>query len=284
MADEFERIAAIARALGDRGAIGDDAAVLGDLVITVDAQVEDVHFRRAWLTLEDLGYRATVAAASDVFAMGATPTAAVCAWTLAGELDEAEIARGQRAACEAIGMAMVGGNISRGPVLSLTTTVIGRVERPILRSGARVGDIVGLYGAVGDAAVGLAALRAGQTSGRAIDVWRRPPVHRVSLGDAHAAIDVSDGLAQDVEHLARASGVAVVLGEVSISADLVPVAHSLGLDPVTTALAGGEDYALVATFSSLPPGFTAIGRVEAGEGVWLERDGQRVAPPRGFRH
>jgi thiamine-monophosphate kinase len=289
MSSEFVRIARIARALGRADVtvgIGDDAAVIDDLVVTVDAQVEDVHFQRDWLSSEDIGYRAIVAAASDVFAMGGTPTAAVCAWTLNDIEEDAieRIATGQREAADKLGIAIVGGNLSRGPALSLTTTVLGRVQRPITRAGAKVGDVIAIHGAVGDAAVGLAALRAGHRSGRAVDVWRRPPIHRVDLGSAHAAIDISDGLGQDLGHMAEASEVAIVLDRVTVSDDLLELARSLGLDPEATALAGGEDYALVGAFEEAPPGFTVIGHVRKGEGVWIERDGELVSAPRGFRH
>lgn len=310
MADEFARISRIARIL--EGAprpdvlvgIGDDAAVLApsatNTVLTVDASVEDVHFRRAWMTFEDIGYRATVAAASDVLAMGARPTTAVAAWTVPGDVSEDEldaIARGQRAAADALGMAIVGGNLSRGPCLSLTTTVLGAtVSRDgpvgaVARSGGRVGDRLGVAGVVGEAALGLVALQRGRPDDapRAVAAFRRPQVLSfVSLAGAHAAIDVSDGLAQDVGHLAQASGVRAVLEVASLRARRAPAieaaARVLGVDQTRCELAGGEDYAIVAAFASVPAGFDDIGFLEAGEGVEISSDGVRGPAPLGYRH
>ncbi len=313
MSDEFARIARIAGLLGPReGAhggegvelgIGDDAAVLqalGRLVWTIDASVEGVHFRRAWLSFEDVGYRATVAAASDVLAMGARPLAALAAWTLPlgfAEADVDAIARGQRAAADALGATVIGGNLSDGPVVSITTTVVGTVDTVIRRSGARAGDLLVLAGAVGEAAVGLAALRAGLCPSshgeRAIDVWRRPPVLRSASAAlalvAHAMIDVSDGLAQDAGHVALASGVRLVLELASLprSPDVVALADRLGIAHETAMLAGGEDYALLAAVPAdarIPSWVTIVGHVDEGEGVTVTRDGVVVSTPQGHRH
>ncbi len=152
--------------------IGDDAAVLksaGRWVWTVDAAVEHVHFERAWLSLADLGFRSFQAAASDVSAMGGAPFAALSSVIFptgfaAAELDQ--LARGQRAAARALGCAVVGGNLARGTELSITTTLVGSVpRRPLLRSGARVGDELWLCGELGLAAAGLRLLQAGVQRG-----------------------------------------------------------------------------------------------------------------------
>ncbi|MBI2388906.1 MAG: thiamine-monophosphate kinase [Deltaproteobacteria bacterium] len=262
--DEFARIDRIARILstdgrtdGGAGAsaradviigIGDDAAVLAPIgertVLTVDAAVEDVHFRRAWMSFEDIGFRATVAAASDVLAMGARPTVAVAAWTVPASLTEDAIdaiARGQREAADALGLAIVGGNLSSGPALSITTTVLGVAAAPVGRAGARAGDRVVVAGALGEAALGLLALSQGRADAapRAVAAFRRPPVlleastHLARV--AHAAVDVSDGLAQDVGHLAKASGLRAVIDLAAVRARRRPAneaaARALGLDP-----------------------------------------------------
>lgn len=304
MADEFARIDRIARILEGPPrsdvlvGIGDDCAVIAastePTVITVDASVEDVHFRRAWMSFEDIGYRATVAAASDVLAMGARPTVAVAAWTIPDDLGEDDIdalARGQREAADALGLTIVGGNLAHGPCLSITTTVLGRSAAPIARRGARVGDRLAIAGVVGEAALGLAALERGEAAvaPRAVAAFRRPRVlAHVVLAGAHAAVDVSDGLAQDVGHLAHASGVRAVLDVAAIRARRAPeidaAARTLGVDLARCELAGGEDYALVAAFDVVPPGFDVIGFVEAGQGVELLVDGARTAAPRGYRH
>lgn len=309
--DEFARIDRIARILDGDGAradvlvgIGDDAAVLAPIaertVLTVDAAVEDVHFRRAWMSFEDIGFRATVAAASDVLAMGARPTVAVAAWTIPASLREEDIdaiARGQRAAADALGLAIVGGNLSSGPVLSITTTVLGAAAAPVGRAGARAGDRLLLAGAVGEAALGLAALSQGrpEVAPRAVSAFRRPPVLREASTHlarvAHAAVDVSDGLAQDVGHLAKASGLRAVIDLAAVRARRHPdsdaAARALGVDVERLELAGGEDYALIAAVShgaAPPPGFDVIGHLEEGQGVEIAVDGQRRAPEPGFRH
>ncbi|NOU28212.1 MAG: thiamine-phosphate kinase, partial [Polyangiaceae bacterium] len=152
MSDEFARIAALRDILGSGGAtvevgIGDDAAVLrpfeGKLVASVDAQVEHVHFERAWLGWDDVGYRSLMAAASDLAAVGAEPLGAMAALILPSDFSDDDLAalgRGQRAAADRLGCPVVGGNLSRGGGLSVTTTVLGRVDRPLLRSGAAVGE------------------------------------------------------------------------------------------------------------------------------------------------
>jgi thiamine-monophosphate kinase len=304
VSDEFARIAIIAEILRGTGrdvelGIGDDAAVLAPsaerMVITIDAVVDGVHFRRDWMSWEDVGYRATVAAASDVLAMGARPTAAVAAWTLPDDLEDeavAAIARGQKAAADALGMTIVGGNLASAPILSITTTACGTTPRPIGRSGARPGDALILRGAVGEAALGIAALRAGraEVAERGVSAYRRP---RVLLAEARelatvatAMIDVSDGLAQDIGHLARASGVRAVIDSAALARRREPsVAEGsrvLGVDPLQLELAGGDDYALVGT--GRDDGEFVIGHIEEGEGVLIERGGHREPAPIGYRH
>lgn len=306
MADEFARIARIAAILGSAPpgvelGIGDDAAVLAPsserTVVTVDAVIEDVHFRRDWMSFEDVGYRATVAAASDVLAMGARPTGAVAAWTIPSDLSESDldaIARGQREAADALGMAVIGGNLTSGRALSITTTVFGAAAAPIARRGARPGDALVVRGVVGEAALGIAALSAGRAdvAPSGVLAYRRPRVLRADSEQlaaiAHAMIDVSDGLAQDVGHVARASGVRVVIDEAALARRRSPAfagaAAALGLDPSHLELAGGDDYALVAAVPADAAGGDAIGFIEEGEGVEILRAGRREPPPRGYVH
>jgi thiamine-monophosphate kinase len=276
------------------------------LVWTVDAQVEGTHFRRDWVSWEDVGWRSFMAAASDLAAMGATPLAALSSLVLADDVDDdalGALASGQAAAARALGTTVVGGNLARGGETSVTTTLLGAAERPLLRHGARAGDSLLLGGAVGLAAAGLALLRAGASHEVAapascVAAWRRPSA-RIDLGLAlvrgglaTAAIDISDGLLRDGGHVAEASGVALVLEEAALAqadgaAALAEVAKLLGKSPLDFALSGGEDYALLATSSAPIAGFVRIGRVEAGPpALRIERpDGTiEAAPPRGFDH
>jgi thiamine-monophosphate kinase len=311
--DERARIARLATMFGVplpagvRVGIGDDAAVLDPavpagareaLVWTIDEQVEGTHFRRDFLSFEDIGWRSFMAAASDLAAMGAAPWCALGALVLPAALgDDAfeAIARGQRAASDAAGAPIVGGNLARGPVVSITTTLLGRCARPLERRGAIPGDGVWMAGRVGLAAAGLRALmkQRGSEPGlaAAVEAWRRP-VAEITAGRAletiaHAAVDVSDGLARDAGHLAAASGVALVLDEDALRADpqLREAAAALGVDPLDLALDGGEDYALVAASPAPLEGFRRIGQVVAGSGVSVRGPhGECPATARGFDH
>jgi thiamine-monophosphate kinase len=305
--DERARIALLARVLGAGAAgvrvgIGDDAAVLEardgkQLVWTIDEQVEGVHFRRDLVSDRDIGWRSFMAATSDVAAMGAEPWCALCALVMPDAVDDAmleSLASGQREAADAVGAPIIGGNLSRGHALSITTTLLGRCERAVERRGALPGDGVWLAGTVGLASAGLLALKRGAQASEvdaAVAAWRRPralvAMGRSMAGLAHAAIDVSDGLARDAGHVGEASGVCVVLEQEPLLAqhDLVAAAGALGVDPLDLALHGGEDYALVAASPGPIAGFRRIGEVRPGRGLLLRTSsGERPIEPLGFDH
>lgn len=272
--------------------IGDDAAVLAattaPLVWTVDAQVEGVHFRRDFMSLTDVGYRATMAASSDLGAMGATPLGILAALVLPMNFSDDDLRAllsGQAEAAREIGTAIVGGNLARGSELSITTTALGETRRPITRSGAKPGDEVVLAGPLGLSGAGLLLLQAslGKTSDRpdaqpaafpALHAYRRP-VARIAAGlaardAATAGIDVSDGLARDAGHIARDSGVRIALDAAKlVTPELERAARIVGADPLSLALHGGEDFALVMTVpgGQVPEGFVAIGRVLEADGL-----------------
>jgi len=321
--DEFEFIAALTQRFtrgGPAGApavdIGDDAAVLHadarPLVVSVDASVEGVHFLPSFAPAGDLGYRALMAAASDLAAMGAEPEAALLALTIAPGTARPwllALVDGYAEAAEACGLRVVGGNVSRGDALSMTTTVLGRLpsgHAALCRRGARVGDDVYVSGPVGGAALGLAAIRAG-TEGHGDATregarrWRRPCA-RLSLGAglhglATSAIDLSDGLLQDLTHLSLASGVGLELRLADLpllDGFAVACAHH-ALSPEDTALTGGEDYELAFTapralrerVSTQHPSVSRIGEVVATAGVRvLDAHGRplNASGLAGFRH
>lgn len=298
MSGEFERIARLRSIFGALDApdvgIGDDAAVLHDarpLVITVDAAVEGVHFDLRWIDPDALGARAVESAVSDLAAMGARPTGLLLAWSLPRTVDDAfveALGRGSQRAARRLGMRVAGGNLTGGPVLSLTTTALGRAEGPTLRrDGAVPGDVVAVTGHPGAAAIGLRALMAGRAGEFAdfAERWRSPRARvaegRALVGRAHAAIDLSDGLASDAGHVAEASGCALV-----IEAERLPwmpgqreAALALGADATALALHGGEDYELLATgpAEAFGAAWTIVGEVRDGAGVSLRRAGS-VAP------
>ncbi|WP_437953890.1 thiamine-phosphate kinase [Sorangium sp. So ce296] len=322
---EWTRIALLRAVLGGAAGehvlcgIGDDAAILAPvapqggalpggaapLVWTVDSAVEGVHFRRDLLSFEDLGYRATMAAASDLAAMGARPLGLLAALVLPPDVSDDDlgaIAAGQRAACDEIGAAVVGGNLSRGGEISITTTALGVAAAPLRRDGARPGDALALAGPVGLAAAGFALLDrrvslAGAAAAPAIRAFRRP-VARIEAGlraaaAARAAIDISDGLAADLAHLAAASGVRVLLDPGAlVSAELREAAALLGADALELALYGGEDYAVAVAGPDVGalPGFVVIGRCApreegASDVALLGPDGQLTSlVARGYDH
>jgi thiamine-monophosphate kinase len=191
--------------------------------------------------------------------------------------------------------------VSRGRELSVTTTILGTAPSPILRSGARPGDDIWLIGDVGLARAGFlcATRRLGRSNRRSIRscvvAWREPRALLAEglrlRGRAHAAIDVSDGLAGDAGHIAEESRVALILEERrlrrALRPELVEVASLLGEDPLDLALSGGEDYALVVTGprSAKPRGARIVGHVTKGRGVHVERlDGTVTRAPTGFDH
>jgi thiamine-monophosphate kinase len=267
--------------------IGDDAAALawsgGDVVCSVDAAVEGVHFRREWLTLEQIGARAFTAAVSDLAAMGSEPRGALVALALPGAITEDDVgalAEGLARASARYGCPIVGGNLTRASEISITTTVLGSGARHLLRSGAQVGDDVFVSGVVGAAGLGLALLAAGEREreGAAPFIERfGSPTARIALGlslvgRATAAIDLSDGLASDLAHVLALSGVAAELdvARLPLAVDHADVAAQLGLDPIELALRGGEDYELLFTLpagTEPPPETTRIGRITRGAGT-----------------
>jgi thiamine-monophosphate kinase len=304
--------------------IGDDAAVLTPslepLVLSVDASVEGVHFDPEYLSYEDVGYRAFQAAMSDLAAMGAEPVAALSALVLPRHLSRQaldQLTAGQAEASRETRCPVVGGNVSRGRELSITTTVVGRAARPLQRRGARPGEQLWLIGEIGMAAAGLAHLRlqrarrarawaaapssapARQRASEAalapcIDAWRRPRARLGQglelVGRASAAIDISDGLAADAQHLARASGVRLVIHRerlrAALPAALLVAQAQLRRSALRLALEGGEDYALLATGPSplRPASALVIGHIEPGRGAFLD-EGDRLSALRGgFDH
>jgi thiamine-monophosphate kinase len=318
--DEKGRIAMVARLLasdlaaaaapveaGIEVGIGDDGAVLATshaarhIVFTIDEQVEGTHFRRDLLSFRDIGWRSFMAAASDLAAMGAIPWCALSALVLPDDVDDAAlegIVVGQRDAASALRAPIVGGNMARGPRghgLSIATTLLGTCEFAVARRGARAGHGLWLAGTVGLAAAGLKVLERGIADegpfSTAVAAWRTPRAlvvqGRLMAAVAHAAIDVSDGLARDAGHLAESSGVCVVLDEPALVADaaLVGVAAALDESPLDLALYGGEDYAL-AVASRVPiPGFRCIGEIREGDGLVLRgATGERPIEARGYDH
>ena len=302
--DEFDAIRRMLRVWGAdlaRG-IGDDAALLaldphgGQLVASTDASVEDVHFRRAWLTPREIGARATAAALSDLAAMAATPLGLLLALGVpdSWRTDLEEIARGVGELAASVHCPIVGGNITQASALSLTITVLGQSPHPLRRDGVRRGDALYVTGRFGGPGAALDALLRGATPDpghRARFAAPRPRIEEARwLADrgATAAIDVSDGIAADAAHLASASGLRLEL-------DLPAIPCVAGVAP-ERAVGSGEEYELLVAFGEdrlpdvsafaaefdLP--LTRVGRAAAGSGVEVIGPAGRVDPPRGHDH
>lgn len=281
---------------------GDDGAVVAApdrrVVASTDVLVEGRHFRRDWSTARDVGHRAAAANLADIAAMGATPTALLVALCMPAELDTAwaeELADGLGAEAALVGASVVGGDMSASPTLTIAVTALGDLagRPPVVRSGARPGDVVALAGRTGWAAAGYTVLSRGfRTPRLLVEAFRRPEVpypagpEAAGLG-ATAMIDVSDGLLADLGHVAKASGVAVDLRRdaFEVPRQMRDAAQALGVDPYSWILAGGDDHALAATFPpevALPERWRPIGRVTEGAGVTV--DGEKYAGPAGWDH
>lgn len=280
---------------------GDDAAVLrikhGHVVVSTDMVVEGRHFRRDWASAEDVGHRAAAQNISDVNAMGGTARHLTIGLAAPADLPvkwALDFARGFAAECEEVGAHVVGGDLTRSDQLVIAVTVLGQcTQSPVLRSGARSGDVLALVGRQGWAAAGLAVLGRGFRSPRVlVEAYRRPqPPYAAGKVAAEAGatslIDISDGLLAEAGHLAEASGVAI---DVRTRAFEVPeplraVGAALGGDPMHFILGGGDDHALLATFpdiASVPTGWQVVGEVLEGEGVTV--DGGAYDGPTGWTH
>jgi len=276
---------------------GDDAAVVAApdsrVVATTDLLVEGRHFRRDWSSARDVGHKAAAQNLADVAAMGARPTALLVGFAAPADLPTAwaeELTEGLHAECAAAGAAVVGGDVVSSDTLTIAVTALGDLQgvSPVRRDGARPGDLVAVVGDLGLSAAGLALLRAGLATGPAACLAaHRRPAPPYAAGPAAAAlgatamIDVSDGLVQDLGHIAAASGVRVDLRSAALRPHpaLVEAVEALARagasprSPLDHMLAGGEDHALVAAFpagTALPPEWTVIGTVAEGNGVTVD--------------
>ncbi len=300
---EFELIARLTARLRRRtGTIlgpGDDCAILrparGRELITIDSMVEGVHFRLDWGAPESLGARSLTVNLSDIAAMGGRPTACVVNLAIRPGLDARFFDRlyaGLERAAGAAGVDIVGGNVTRAEALSITIALLGEARGGVLmRSAARPGDHIYVTGTLGDAALGWRALD-GQVKVRGaarrflIDRYLNPAA-RVAAGmrlarirPVPAAIDISDGLWQDLGHMLERSGVGAEIDAAAIP--LSPAYRAAAGGDLKLALGGGEDYELLFALrhekseahltKQLGVPVSGIGRIVRGRGARL-RDG-----------
>ena len=326
--DEFDLIARLVETVADaRGEqpsagrvevavpSGDDAAVTvpsGATATSVDSLVDGVHFRRKTTPLRSVGRKALAVALSDLAAMGAMPGEAYVQLGVPDDLDQAgclELGEGLAQVAAEHDVAVLGGDVTRAPVLWVGITVVGHAdsaEQLVIRGGAHPGDVLAVTGELGGAAAGLLILERPELAGvvgeeiadrlRRRQLEPRPRMaagHALAVTGASAMIDLSDGLGGDAEHLAAASGVrlAIELERLPVQAGVREVAAAVGVDTHDLAAGRGEDYELLvalpaahaaqasaevmATGSTL----TRIGTVEEGDGVALRAaDGSSLEP------
>jgi thiamine-monophosphate kinase len=266
--------------------IGDDAAVLPRsderVVLATDTLVRDVDFDLRYFSGEDLGWKTLAVNLSDLAAMSARPTYAVVTLCLPPDTSVGFVAAvidGLEGCAQTFGVHVVGGDISNSPVLSLGVTLLGIVQRPVLRSGAEVGDAVCVTNALGGSAGGLTLLREDPAARGPLVERHLRPLPRVAegallgAGGVTAMIDVSDGLVLDLFRLLSVSRRGCSVRSTSIPVD---PGFPEGWDGLRAALFGGEDFELLftapqervvdlrAALGTLGTAVTTIGRVTDG--------------------
>jgi len=290
-------------------AIGDDAAVIGDQVITTDMLIEDVDFTRA-TPIEFIARKSVAVNLSDLAAMGATPSFAVVALGAPKWLDIEQFMTFVASTAKNYSLEIVGGDLSRSEKLVVTVAAIGRAKRPLLRSGARVGDRLFVSRPLGASSAGLQLLQSGASLDRpdlpyawrefsaAVMTRHLNPEPEVALGIAlagidavTACIDISDGLSTDLNHLCDASkvGAEVERERIPRFPDIDRAGPALGIDVRQAVLHGGEELALLFTASMRESELStrlgrpvyAIGRIVEQRGVRL--DGEPLGAG-GFDH
>jgi thiamine-monophosphate kinase len=292
---------------------GDDCTIVrGEgIAISIDKTVEGVHFMRDWLDPEEIGYRAVASALSDLAAVAATPIGVLVALAMSKEdmrTLSPRVMEGARAAAAGSRAALLGGDLSStdGPIV-IDVVVVGNAVRPVLRRGARPGDALWVTGELGAAACAVRAWKEGRVPEAPARFAFAIPTPRVAeavwlagRGVITSMIDISDGIAGDVGHLAAAGDVRILIDASCVP--IHPAVHVLAQDlddALDIALTGGEDYELlftapsgaverlrelfVATFGVT---LTCIGSVHDGAGIMLRDFDRRVSPleQKGFDH
>jgi len=284
MTTEAQYLSALEKTFNSRSpevvvGIGDDAAVISPqkraLALSTDMAVEGTHFNRAWSSLYEIGAKICAANLADIFAMGGRPKFLLVAAAIPQKFsiqDLINVAEGIRDEAAKVGAFVIGGDLTRSPLLTIAISVYGDVENPILRSGAQIGDVVALSSLPGDSARGLELLQAGINDERSA-AHKYPQVEyekvaKLNRAFVHSLTDVSDGLVEELSSIARLSEVGIELSSEHLKKDL----H---------VLHGGEDHVFVGTFTQAPDGWIEIGKVVFGNSVRL--DGE-IITHQGFTH
>ncbi|PWN06490.1 thiamine-phosphate kinase [Rhodohalobacter mucosus] len=276
---EFGLIERIARLTGsgnthDSMGIGDDCAVIRNTsngfatLITTDMLVEGRHFKRNWISAEDLGYTSLAVNISDISAMGGKPRYALLSIGLPGNTDPDWLNGffgGIKGLCDTHGMKLIGGDTVKSNSVIVNFTVLGSIPEKniLLRSGAKPGDKLGLIGRVGDSGAGLRLLKQSSSPDlplhrHLISAHNRPTIYvreaifLAESGFVHSMIDVSDGIRSDAAHIAKQSGAKLTIhtDRLPVSDVLAEVCNAFSWSPEEIALTAGEDYALLFSFHS----------------------------------
>jgi thiamine-monophosphate kinase len=286
--------------------LGDDAAIVqldsARVVASTDMLVEGQHFKRDWSSARDIGHRAAAANLADIVATGATPTALLIGLAIPGTTQVDWLIELVDGICEEaalVNAAVVGGDTTKSESLTISITALGNIsdaglsQAPLKRSGAEPGNLVIMAGRLGWAEAGLSALRRGFKSPKIVcDAHRRPKVPyfagTIAKDFVSSMIDVSDGLLQDLGHIAKASEVHIDLKTAALipEQEILDVAAALNVDPMIWVMTGGDDHAFVATLPrsrQIPDGFKVIGEVFEGS-AQVTIDGKHFLGPKGHDH
>jgi thiamine-monophosphate kinase len=270
---------------------GDDTALLstpgGSVLATTDAMVRGRDWLDEWSTGADVGAKTVAQNIADIAAMGGVPTGLLVTLVADPRTSLAwvrDFAQGLAQAAGQAGVPVLGGDLSSAPrgVLVVSVTALGSCQEhePVRRSGAQVGDVLGVCGSLGHSAAGLLLLQRAQSelAPELVSYHRRPrppyeqgPV--AARAGATAMLDISDGLGRDAGRIAQASGVRIEVDEGQLADDVAQLEHLVGHDEAWRCVSeGGEEHSLLACFPSgagLPEGWRKIGEVVPGSGVLL---------------
>lgn len=292
--------------------VGDDCSVWKEVdgyrVFTTDSMVEGDHFLKEWFTPEEIGCRAIETNLSDIASMGAKPTFLYISLIVDDRTSPEWLSllyQGIRKKCEEHKLTLMGGNITHGKTLSITVGIQGNcIKAPVLRNGAKAGDLLVVTGTIGDACVARMALNKKKQIPVALKDRLSHPMARLKEAEiiseyASAMIDISDGIASEARHIASQSalGVRIDAEGIPIRMQVKELAMIAGIDVLEAQLRGGEDYELMFTISKKKyeelkkkyhlyslVGITVIGKMISEKKYIYVKDEQEHQLPKGFDH